>query len=81
VFQAQPVHRTGKGFSLRLLEEVIDNHLIIDKLIEKCAPEWPLDQVTVIDRNVLRLGIFELLYGNYDEAEARSISVWKPRAY
>ena len=39
----------------------------IDPLIEKCAPEWPLDQVTVVDRNILRLGIFELLHGNYDE--------------
>ncbi len=40
---------------------------IIDKLIEKCAPEWPVDQVAVVDRNVLRLGIFELMFGNYDE--------------
>lgn len=34
----------------------------IDKVIEKTAPEWPLDQITVIDRNILRLGIFELQY-------------------
>lgn len=40
---------------------------VIDKLIEKCAPEWPIDQVAVVDRNVLRLGIFELMFGNYDE--------------
>jgi transcription antitermination protein NusB len=39
----------------------------IDGLIEKCAPEWPLEQVTVVDRNVLRLGIFELVFGNYEE--------------
>lgn len=39
----------------------------IDKLIEKCAPEWPLEQVTVVDRNILRLGIYELMYGNYEE--------------
>ncbi|HLC95406.1 MAG TPA: transcription antitermination protein NusB, partial [Patescibacteria group bacterium] len=30
-------------------------------------PEWPLEQVTVIDRNILRLGIYELMFGNYDE--------------
>lgn len=40
---------------------------VIDKLIEKCAPEWPIDQVAVVDRNVLRLGIFELMFGSYDE--------------
>jgi N utilization substance protein B len=32
----------------------------IDKIIEKSAPEWPLDQITIVDRNVLRMGIFEL---------------------
>ena len=39
----------------------------IDGLIEKCAPEWPLDQITAIDRNILRLGIYELMFGNYEE--------------
>jgi len=34
----------------------------IDAIIEKTAPEWPLDQITIIDRNILRLGIFELMY-------------------
>ncbi len=53
-----------QGFSLRLLEEVIDNHLIIDKLIAKFAPEWPLDQITLVDRNVLRIGIYELKFDN-----------------
>lgn len=40
---------------------------VINGLIEKCAPEWPLEQVTVIDRNILRLGIYELMFGNYSE--------------
>ena len=48
-----------------LVENTISNQDKIDPLIEKCAPEWPLDQVTVVDRNILRLGIFELLFGNY----------------
>lgn len=39
----------------------------IDRIIEKAAPEWPLDQITIIDRNVLRLGLYELLYGNKEE--------------
>lgn len=34
----------------------------IDVIIEKTAPEWPLEQITIIDRNILRLGIFELMY-------------------
>ncbi len=39
----------------------------IDKIIEKAAPQWPLDQIALVDRNVLRLGIYELLFGNRDE--------------
>lgn len=39
----------------------------IDKIIEKAAPEWPLDQITIVDRNVLRMGLFELIYGNKEE--------------
>jgi N utilization substance protein B len=34
----------------------------IDRIIEKTAPEWPIEQITVIDRNILRLGIYELMY-------------------
>jgi N utilization substance protein B len=33
----------------------------INALIEKSAPDWPLDQITTVDRNVLRIGIFELM--------------------
>lgn len=54
-------------FVAALAKGVVKNQGKIDPLIEKCAPEWPLDQVTVIDRNILRLGIYELLFGNYEE--------------
>lgn len=54
-------------FGEALSNGVLEHQEEIDKLITKCAPEWPLDQVTVVDRNILRLGIYELLHGNYDE--------------
>lgn len=50
-----------------LVKGTLKNRSNIDALIEKCAPEWPLEQVTIIDRNILRLGIYELMYGNYEE--------------
>jgi N utilization substance protein B len=50
-----------------LVKGSLKNLDTINALIEKCAPEWPLDQVTIIDRNVLRLGIYELMYGKYEE--------------
>ena len=39
----------------------------IDAIIEKAAPEWPIAQIAVIDRNVLRIGIYELLYADKNE--------------
>jgi N utilization substance protein B len=50
------------GFVKNLVLGVRDNLQVIDQYIIKYATEWPLDQITTIDRNILRLGIFELLY-------------------
>ena len=49
-------------FVYQLIQGVHDNLIQIDKTIVETAPEWPLEQITVIDRNILRLGIFELMY-------------------
>lgn len=39
----------------------------IDGIIEKAAPQWSIEQIAPVDRAVLRLGIYELLFGNQDE--------------
>jgi N utilization substance protein B len=39
----------------------------LNRIIEKTAPEWPIDQIAAIDRNVIRLGLLELLFGNREE--------------
>ena len=57
----------NKDFIRTLVTGVLERRVAIDKIIEKAAPEWPLDQITMVDRNVLRLGLFELLYGNKEE--------------
>lgn len=47
------------------LVEGIEKHLSeLDKIIEKAAPEWPIAQIAIIDRNVLRIGLFELIYSD-----------------
>lgn len=56
------------SFTKKLVKGVLEYQEKVDAMIEKCAPEWPLDQVTVIDRNILRLGIYELVHGSYDDA-------------
>ena len=50
------------GFVKDLVVGVRNNLSVIDKHIIKYATEWPLDQITTIDRNILRLGIYELIY-------------------
>ncbi len=51
-------------FSESLVDGVIVNIAKIDTEISNHAPEWPLDQITIIDRNVLRIGIYEMKYDN-----------------
>ena len=50
-------------FVKTIIEGVIKNIKNIDKVITKYAPQWPIEQITIIDRNVLRIGIFELQFG------------------
>lgn len=47
---------------LELVEKTAQNKDKIDKIIENVAPDWPIDQVAIIDRNILRLSICELEY-------------------
>lgn len=49
-------------FIVALVSGVLKNLKEIDKIIEVTAPEWPIDQISVVDRNILRLGIYELKY-------------------
>ena len=52
------------NFIWELIKE-IKNHLSeLNKIIEKAAPEWPIDKITIVDRNVLRIGLYELLYAD-----------------
>jgi len=55
-----------KGFVWSLIVGVIEHMKEIDNIIKKSAPQWPLNQISIIDRNILRLGIFELLYSDKD---------------
>lgn len=55
------------AFIWQLVKGVVENLEKIDKVIETAAPEWPIEQITPVDRNVLRLGLYELLYANRDE--------------
>jgi N utilization substance protein B len=51
-------------FSRQLVEGVIQNRKTIDETIRKLAPAWPIEQIAVVDRNILRLAIYEILIDN-----------------
>ncbi|KKT41507.1 MAG: N utilization substance protein B-like protein [Candidatus Giovannonibacteria bacterium GW2011_GWA2_44_13b] len=55
------------SFAKKLALGVVDHQKEIDDIIEKAAPEWPIQQIAPVDRNVLRVGLFELLYGEIKE--------------
>lgn len=59
------------SFTKKLVEGILKNKEKIDKIIEKVAPEWPFHQIAVVDRNVLRLGLFELLFEKKEEVPSR----------
>lgn len=50
-----------------LLKGILEKQKDIDLIIEKAAPDWPIDKISVMDRNILRLGLFELLFSNRSE--------------
>ena len=52
------------SFTWQLVTGVVQKLNEIDKIIEKAAPEWPINQINIIDRNVLRIGLYELLYSD-----------------
>lgn len=54
-------------FIYQLIDGVFKNQKAIDAIIGKAAPEWPIEQVAIVDRNVLRVGLYELLFGNRAE--------------
>ena len=66
------IEEFGKGlesddFIWALVYGVQDKIDSINKILEKTAPEWPINQINILDRNILRIGIFELLYEKIDE--------------
>jgi transcription antitermination protein NusB len=54
-------------FAWKILKGVAENLKNIDNVITKAAPEWPLDKIAIIDRNILRIGLYELLYADPEE--------------
>jgi N utilization substance protein B len=54
----------SSDFARKLVEGTLLNKDDIDANIRRFAPAWPVDQIAMVDRNILRLAIFEILFDN-----------------
>ncbi|TSC63072.1 MAG: Uncharacterized protein G01um101448_794 [Parcubacteria group bacterium Gr01-1014_48] len=59
------------SFMDALMKSVISKHEQLDKIIMEAAPDWPIEKISVVDRNVLRLGLYELLFADRKEVPAK----------
>ncbi len=55
------------SFAKKIAMGVLEKQEDIDDIIQKAAPEWPIAQIAPVDRNVLRVGLYELLFGERKE--------------
>jgi len=62
--EEEPLEEESAIFMKGLVQGVLSNEKEIDHVIETYAPAWPVEQMALIDRNILRLAIFEILFNN-----------------
>jgi N utilization substance protein B len=64
-------NKSDTPFMQKLLDGVLGKQSELDLVIEKAAPEWPIDRIAPVDRNILRLGLYELLFSDRSEVPAK----------
>lgn len=55
------------SYIYELVDGVVENLDNLNDVISSAAPHWPLEKITTVDRNILRIGLFELLYADRDD--------------
>jgi N utilization substance protein B len=74
------IARNAKEFApgvgdISFIEELMANILAkraeLDLVIEKAAPDWPIDKISIVDRNILRIGLYELIFADRKEVPAK----------
>jgi len=64
-------NNSEKTFSENLLKGIIDKKEDLDLIIVKAAPDWPMEKISLTDRNILRIGLYELLFSDRKEVPAK----------
>jgi len=55
------------SFMEDLMLGVQDKQKDLDAIIRKAAPDWPIEKISIVDRNILRIGLYELLFADHTE--------------
>jgi len=58
---------TIPSFVQKIIDCILEKQKDLDNIIQQAAPQWPIDKIPVIDRNILRIGICELLFSDRNE--------------
>lgn len=64
-------NKTDKPFMEKLLSGILSKQSELDLVIVNAAPEWPIERISPVDRNILRLGLYELLFSERSEVPAK----------
>lgn len=64
-------NKADAPYMVGLLDGILGKHSELDQIITKAAPEWPIDRISPVDRNILRLGLYELLFADRKEVPAK----------
>jgi N utilization substance protein B len=55
------------SFMENLLRGILEKQKDLDLIIGKAAPDWPIEKISVMDRNILRIGLYELLFADHSQ--------------
>ncbi len=58
---------TDASFAVDIIKGIADKKAALDEIISKAAPDWPIDRISVVDRNILREGLYELVFSDHDD--------------
>ncbi len=58
-------------FIKNMAQGILENREKVDEIMEKAAPDWPIAQIAIVDRNILRIGLYEILFGDKGEVPSK----------
>ncbi|MGQ9492379.1 MAG: transcription antitermination factor NusB [Anaerolineae bacterium] len=58
--EAKPLPAEGRAFAKQLVLGVLKHQQDLDEIIQSIATDWPLEQMAIVDRNILRIAVYEI---------------------